>query len=193
MTATIKAKLAYGKRSNIRTSDVNHSYAELLRLIEQGDIVAFEKLYRDANSQLYDVISRILSAHNLSEDALQEAFVKIWRNAARFDAERGTPMAWMCRIARNTALDMVRSRRSHIDISMIAVEDLPIIHPCEPENVFISRGLAALPVDQARAIIAMYTYGFSHSELAEYLNVPLGTAKSWVRRGMAGLQQWFSQ
>jgi RNA polymerase sigma-70 factor, ECF subfamily len=140
-----------------------------------------------AHRRLYAVILRILRDHALAEDALQEVFLKIWRRAGRYNAEAGAPLMWMAVIARNTALDFVRASKTVIDPRVLA-PDLETVEITEPSDRNLEKALKALPVEQASALILMHTYGFSHSELANHMKVPLGTAKSWVRRGTESLR-----
>ena len=132
--------------------------------------------------------STILRDHQIAEDAVQEAFLRVWRNAGRYDRERGSPLAWMGVIARNAALDMVQLRRPFEELDVADTLDLAIA-AVEPPDARLGQCLQRLPADQARAIVTMYIYGLSHSELAQHLAVPLGTAKSWIRRGTLSLKE----
>ena len=127
----------------------------------------------------------------MAEDAVQETFVKIWRSAGQFDAALGTPQGWISIIARNVALDLIRKRRpyeelSDTDIMAIAAD------PCEPSDPKLGQCLAQLPEEQITAIVTMYTYGMSHSELSSHLGAPVGTIKSRVRRATASLKKYMN-
>lgn len=159
----------------------------LLEQTARGDVEAFHALYTLANRRLYSIILRILRDHALAEDALQEAFLKVWRKAARYDPLAGAPLAWMAVIARNTALDFARSVKPHVELNDSDLEDLSV-ETADPPDARLEASLKELPAEQANALVLIHTYGFSHSELAAHLGVPLGTVKSWVRRGTESLR-----
>ncbi|MGZ5986947.1 MAG: RNA polymerase sigma factor [Caulobacteraceae bacterium] len=158
--------------------------AELLGEIARGDRAAAGELYRLIGGRLYGIAQRILRDPGLAEDAVQEAFLKVWKNAHRFDAAKGTASTWMAVIVRRVALD----RRPKVATQMLPelaapTVDLDYVHPRLRES------LAELPELHRNALVLMYVYGLSHSELAEAMNAPLGTVKSWVRRASAALKE----
>lgn len=163
----------------------------LLRRAADGDMEAFGSLYDLTAPRLFAIALRILRDRAAAEDATQDAYLRIWRKAGRFDSSRGTPLAWMGVIARNAALDLARSRRESEGLEILETPDFAV-EAVEPPDARLGHCLKQLPPDQARAITIMYTNGLSHSELAEHLAVPLGTAKSWVRRGTAALRECMS-
>jgi RNA polymerase sigma-70 factor, ECF subfamily len=176
--------------SSSRQGDVNSSdYVVLIQCVRDGDMAAFRRLYDLTSPRLYGIATRILPDLALAQDALQEGFLRIWRYAHRYDFTLGDPMAWMSTIIRNAALDILAVRRNDRDIESMPQNELPNINPVHPDRVRVNSMLAHIPPDHARAIVAMYTYGFSHPELAEYLGVPLGTVKSWVTRGTSALRE----
>ena len=159
--------------------------------IAAGDQKAFQHLYQENCSLVYTIALRILRDRSLAEDAAQETFVKIWRSAGQFDAALGTPQGWISIIARNVALDLIRKRRpyeelSDTDIMAIAAD------PWEPSDPKLGQCLAQLPEEQITAIVTMYTYGMSHSELSSHLGAPIGTIKSRVRRATASLKKYMN-
>ncbi len=160
----------------------------LLERVADGDMAAFRRLYDAAAGRLLAIALNILRDRQAAEDAVQEAFLKVWRKAERYDPSRGAPLAWMGVIARNAALDMVQARRPVEELEAADTIELAT-HMVEPPDARLGQCLARLPGDQAKAIVAMYTYGLSHSELAEHLAMPLGTVKSWVRRGTQALKE----
>lgn len=160
----------------------------LLSRIAKGDVEAFGELYEQVSGRLFAITYRILRDHQAAEDALQEAMLRTWRVAGRYDRERGAPLSWLAVIARNVALDVLRVRRPSEGLTAVDTIEMADVMP-DPPDAKLHRCLAMLPPDQANAIITMYTYGLSHAELAEHLSVPLGTAKSWVRRGMENLKE----
>lgn len=166
--------------------------ALLLQKVANGDLAAFRSLYDDVGSVVLAISRRILRDSQAAEDAAQEAFVRIWRSAGKFDPARGTALSWIGTIARNAALDQL-PRNAPAEMLEVAdtIEFASVA--VEPPDARLGQCLGQLPRDHAIAIVTMYTYGLSHSELAEKLGVPLGTAKSWVRRGMAKLQETMVQ
>ena len=184
----VTMKLGYATRENCRDSLFPVS---IFAQIAAGDQKAFQRVYRENCSLVYTIALRVLRDTSLAEDAVQEAFVKIWRSARQFDAALGTPQSWISVIARNVALDLVRRRRpyeelSNADITEVAAE------PCEPSDPKLAQCLASLPVEQVIAIVTMYTYGMSLSELSSHLGAPIGTVKSRVRRGTASLKKYMN-
>jgi RNA polymerase sigma-70 factor (ECF subfamily) len=158
--------------------------AELLGHIAGGDRAATRELYGLIGGRLYGIAQRILRDPSLAEDAVQEAFLKVWKNAHRFDAAKGAASTWMAVIVRRVALD----RRPKVAMQVLPelaapAVDLDYVHPRLREC------LAELPVLHRNALVLMYVYGLSHSELAAAMDAPLGTVKSWVRRASAALKE----
>ena len=127
---------------------------------------------------------RILGERELAEDAVQDAFMRIWRSASKFDPARGVALAWMARIVRNAALDRLPKDRD-----MARIEDIEIaVMPVEPPDARVSQCLKKLPGQQGKALVLMYVHGLTHSELSAQMEAPLGTVKSWVKRGLETLR-----
>lgn len=156
----------------------------LLALIGQGDRSAFRYLYDRVAGRMLASARRILGDRELAEDAVQDAFVRIWRSAAKFDPARGVALAWVGRIVRNAALDRLPKER---DMGRIEDIDLAVM-PVEPPSARVGQCLKKLPDQQGKAMILMYVHGMTHSELAVHFGAPLGTVKSWIKRGMATLR-----
>jgi RNA polymerase sigma-70 factor (ECF subfamily) len=158
--------------------------SELLGDIARGDRAAAGELYKLIGGRLYGIAQRILRDGGLAEDAVQEGFLKIWKNAHRFDAAKGQASTWMGVIVRRVALD----RRPKV-VTQVLPEleapnvDLEYVHPR------LKACLAELPQPHRNALVLMYVYGLSHSELAAQMGAPLGTVKSWVRRASAALKE----
>jgi RNA polymerase sigma-70 factor, ECF subfamily len=163
----------------------------ILSKIASGDQKAFQQLYRENCSLVYTIAVRILRDGTLAEDAVQETFVKIWRSAGQFDAKLGTPQSWISIIARNVALDLIRKRRPYEELSDTDIMEIAA-DPCEPSDPKLCQCLAQLPEEQVIAIVTMYTYGMSHSELSSHLGAPIGTIKSRVRRATASLKKYMN-
>ena len=158
--------------------------AELLGAMADGDRAAVGELYGLVGGRLYGVAQRILRDPGLAEDAVQEAFVKIWRNAHRFDPAKGTATTWLAVIVRRVAID----RRPRISTQMLPELEAPNVDP-DYVHPRLRECLAELPPLHRKALVLMYVYGLSHSELATAMDAPLGTVKSWVRRATAALKE----
>jgi RNA polymerase sigma factor (sigma-70 family) len=169
--------------------------AALVR-VAGGDRAALRLVYQDTSAKLFGVCLRILKDRAEAEDVLQEVFVTVWRKAASFDPGRASPITWMVAIARNRAIDRLRasavSRRMEPIESADAVSDPA---PAAVERVEmaqqhqrLSRCLAELEARHASAIRAAFLDGTTYEELAARMSVPLGTMKSWIRRGLLKLR-----
>lgn len=173
-----------------RTEPVSSALLEpLLGQVANGDMEAFARLYDITSPRLFAIALRILRNEAVAQDATQEAYVNIWRKSKLYDPSRGSPIGWMSVIVRNVALNMIRADRPTEPIDDL---DIPVA-PVDPPDSRLGYCLKQLPPDQRNAIVLTYTYGLTHSELAEHLSVPLGTAKSWVRRGMLTLKERMSR
>ena len=184
----VTMKLGYATRENCRDSLFPVS---IFSKIAAGDQKAFRRLYRENCSLVYTIALRVLRDTSLAEDAGQETFVKIWRSARQFDAALGTPQSWISVIARNVSLDLVRRRRPYEELSNTYITEVAAEH-CEPSDPKLGQCMARLPVEQVIAIVTMYTYGMSLSELSSHLGAPIGTVKSRVRRGTASLKKYMN-
>ena len=158
--------------------------AELLGEIARGDHAAARELYQLIGGRLFGIAQRILRDGGLAEDAVQDAFLKIWKNAHRFDIEKGQASTWMGVIVRRVALDK-RPKVATLTLPELEAPkvDMDYVHPRLRES------LEELPELHRNALVLMYVYGLSHSELAERMGAPLGTVKSWVRRASAALKE----
>ncbi len=184
----VTMKLGYETQEKCRDSRFPVS---IFSKIAAGDQKAFRRLYRENCSLVYTIALRVLRDTGLAEDAVQDAFVKIWRSARQFDAALGTPQSWISMIARNVALDLIRKRRRHQEPSDMDIMEIAE-DPCEPSDPKLGQCLARLPAEQITAIVTMYTYGMSLPELSSHLGAPIGTVKSRVRRGTASLKKYMN-
>ena len=174
--------------------------SELARLLARcalRDERAAAELYRLSASKLFAVVVRILRRSDWAEEVLQEAFLSIWRHAAEYRPDRSAPLTWMTRIARNRALDWLRRPREESlgDDYQPTIERLTDDTPEIIERVsqaaeagMLVRCLNALDANSRHAIALAYYHGLTHSEAAAHLGHPLGTVKTWIRRGLAQLR-----
>ena len=172
----------------------------LLARVADRDAGALADLYDRHNRLLFSLILRVLRDRGESEDVLQEVFVRVWDRADSYSPALGTPLAWLVRIARNRAIDRLRSRQVRANIAE-SYEDPPVATdatpPGNPEQLArtaehrraIVAALDQLPVEQRTLIDAAYFQGFTQSELAERFGLPLGTVKTRIRTAMQTLRQ----
>lgn len=178
--------------------------SQLLARAGLGDRAAFATLYQRSSAHLFAVVLRINRDRAQAEDVLQEVYVSVWRAAAGFDSAQSQPMTWLTSIARNRAIDSLR--RTHTqprlysshgdndedtDVYDQTADDAP--GPLELLNQAadargLHRCLEGLGAAQRQSIALAYFDGLSHAEIAAKLGQPLGTVKSWVRRGLQALK-----
>jgi RNA polymerase sigma-70 factor (ECF subfamily) len=169
----------------------------LLRRCALHDRAAFEELYRSTAPRLLACLIAILRRRDVAEDALQECFVRIWRRADQFDAYRGRAIGWLVSIARYHAIDLARAGRATVPLSdaMTATLDDPSAALAfdRAESTLtdsaLQRCLESLPAEQRRSVVLAYSQGLTHEDIARQLTSPLGTVKSWVRRGLQSLRR----
>lgn len=197
MTRMRRAASLTNPRS-LSTGDSFDALALLLAEIAAGRESAFARLYELTAGRLLAIARSIVGGRgDVAEDVLQDSFVRVWRWAHRYDPDKGTAYCWLVRIVRNRALtarealhrredghDEVEDDRlasAHLDPADQAIrsEDARRVNAC----------LAGLPANHRRALTLAYFEGLTHSELAQRLDVQLGTAKSWVRRGLAQMNR----
>lgn len=180
-----------------RASD---SLAAALSKVGDGDRGAFAQVYHHASAKLFGVCLRVLGNRSEAEDALQEAFIKVWLKAAAFDPARSSPITWLAALARNTAIDRLRARASRpsepLSSEALGVPDSSA-SPADrleasDQSRLVARCIDQLEARQAAAIRGAFFGGATYAELASRESVPLGTMKSWVRRGLASLKSAFS-
>jgi RNA polymerase sigma-70 factor (ECF subfamily) len=182
--------------------------ADLLQRTAARDRAAFQRLYELTASHLLGVVLRITRHRETAEDILQEVYVNVWRHAASFDAGLSQPVTWLTSIARNRAIDSLRRAQAaprtlsttvpggmdddddHDMLeSFISDAPGPAARLQQAGNAAALRGcMAALSRDQQQVLALAFYQGASYSEVAEHLRQPLGTVKSWVRRGLMALK-----
>ena len=169
---------------------------DLIASCAGGDRPAFSRLYQLTSGRLFAVTLRIMGQRALAEEVLQEAYLTLWRRAGQYSPERGAPMAWMTTIARNQAIDRLRREKiSPRKFKSLDEEEglLPELAAGEADlavevSVSIRKCVDGLQNNHRKAVLLAYYYGMTHEELAEQLDAPLGTVKSWIRRGLSQLK-----
>ncbi len=183
----------------------NERTTGLMSKVAMGDRSAFQQLYEETSHVLYGVILKIVRQPSEAEDVLQEVFVKVWRSASTYMVQSEDPLPWLIRVARNAAIDGLRRQAVHKE-HLVAPHDSsdggedPIArmphHDPGPLEMLSAAGdkakithcMGSLQGTQRVSIALAYYQGLSHQEIAEQLREPLGTIKSWIRRGLLALR-----
>jgi RNA polymerase sigma-70 factor (ECF subfamily) len=177
-----------------RGSEEGRRLAGALAAVAAGDRDAMALLYRRTSAKLYGICLRLLGSEAEAEEVLQETYVTVWRKAGAFDEARASPITWLAVMARNKAIDRLRTRRApagDLDEALDIADDAPLA----PEMIDRRRDgqrlahcLGELEEKSAAAIRAAFLDGLSYPELAARESVPLPTMKSWIRRGLLRLR-----
>jgi RNA polymerase sigma-70 factor (ECF subfamily) len=154
--------------------------AELLRAVGEGDEPAFEELRRRYRRAVERACRSIVGGE--LEDCAQEVFVRIWRKASLYDGRRGSAPAWLLTLARRTALNFRHARRAPLTAELL--DDAGAVDPPDVDRFWLDAALERLPERERRVIELAYFDDLSQSAIASELEVPLGSVKSWTRRGL---------
>ncbi len=161
-----------------------------------GNKAAFAELYNLTSAQMYAVVLKMLKRPELADEAIQDAYIKIWHNAGQYQRGKGTVFTWMLSIARYRALDLMRyyNVRNEVDLSEdnhspVSSEESALT---DAEQEKLEACMGELEPAQRQAIHLAYVNGLSHQEVETHMASPLGTIKSWIRRGLQSLQRCLS-
>jgi len=179
----------------------NKRLAELLEACARQDRAAFAQLYQATAAKLFGVAVRILRRDDWAEEVLQDCFVSIWSHAGSYSPGLSAPMTWMTSIVRNRCLDWLRRPKVEVVLQREdedAEDPIDAVPSDDPgpldllarsaDGKALADCLARLEVKQRQAIMLAFYDGLSHSELASHMRQPLGTVKTWVRRGLERLK-----
>ncbi len=163
-----------------------------------GDRAAFRSLYAATSAKLFGVCLRVLKNRADAEDVLQEVYVKIWHNAAKYQVSGYSPITWLVTIARNQSIDRLRARKP--DAAELSEADDIADTSSTPEQNVMAGGeverlracLQKLSPGRAEAVKAAYMEGYSYQELAERLQQPINTVRTWLRRSLISLKECLS-
>ncbi|MGL5114373.1 MAG: sigma-70 family RNA polymerase sigma factor [Beijerinckiaceae bacterium] len=167
---------------------------DLLCLMAKGDRGAFQTFYEATARRLLPVAQAILRDRERAQDILQDAYIRMFERAWQFDPERGAAMAWAVTVTRRLALNAVRAA----PVVMVSISENDGVFDVQDDTISrtgstfeprLGDCLRKLSVVQREAIIQAYVFGLTHDELAERLSTPLGTVKSWIRRGLGELKE----
>ena len=170
---------------------------EAMQRLAEGDRGALEWIYQATSAKLFGICLRILGNRGEAEDALQDVYVSLWQRAKTYDPDRASPISWLAVFARNRAID--RLRKGKVRSGSVPVDEALYLPDKEPladavletgeQSARIHHCLGTLEQRQQDAIRTAFFEGATYAELAEQRAVPLGTMKSWVRRGLARLKR----
>jgi RNA polymerase sigma factor (sigma-70 family) len=174
---------------------ISYTEEELVALLKNKDMAAYNALYDNYSAALYGVITRIVPAEEIAEDLLQEVFVKIWRSIESYDAGKGRLFTWMLNIARNSSIDYVRSKQSRIDTKIQDISNS--VYEVNKQSsgsintdvIGLKEQVVKLKDDYRILIDLIYFKGFTQEETAKELNIPLGTVKTRVRAAIMHLRE----
>ena len=187
--------MAEGSSPNASTARLERlADEELMAHVDRKQAVAFEVLYDRHGGAAYSLAYRIVGDRAAAEEVTQEAFISVWRSGARFDSARGSVRSWLLSVVRNRAVDFLRSRAGKApkltfdDDSVLEqrpAEERTEAEALQRETAAELRGaLGKLPGEQSKVIELAYFGGFSHSEIARILGLPMGTVKGRMRLGL---------
>jgi RNA polymerase sigma factor (sigma-70 family) len=175
-----------------------YTEVELVAQLRTKSHGIFSYLYRAYGAVLFGVIKRIITDEGVAEDVLQEVFVKIWANIGQYDAGKGRIYTWMINIARNTAIDKLRSRGEIMRAKIRGDEEALHTHRADlnteqsTDTIGIRQAVAELKPKHAEIVQLAYFQGYTLDEISKTLMVPLGTVKTRMRQAMQQLRLYFS-
>jgi RNA polymerase sigma factor (sigma-70 family) len=168
---------------------------ELVTLLKSRDTRAFSYLYDNYSGSLYTVIAQIIDDIEVANDVLQEVFINIWRKIESYDPMKGRLFTWMLNIARNASIDTVRSKSYQNSQKNLAISDSNETGGAQAEQVNIDnigfrKVLERLKKEQRVLIDLAYFKGYTHEEIAEIEDIPLGTVKTRIRNALMQLREY---
>ena len=189
MTSTLR-------RGTVRLVIASTSPEQLLSDVARGDRDAFEELYDQIAGPVLGVARRVLRDPAQSEEVAQEVLLEVWRSASRYDADKGSVLAWVLTIAHRRAVDRVRSAQSRTDRELrdasrshvVAYDEVADEVESRLEHEQVRKALGSLTDLQREAIRLAYYGGYTQREVSELLDVPLGTIKTRLRDGLIRLR-----
>jgi len=167
-----------------------------MQLVATGDRAAFSDLYDRLSSRVFGLVKRLLRDHSQSEEVTQEVFLELWQNAARYEAARGSATSWILTMTHRRAVDRIRASQASRDRDLkIGIRDQEAEYDqvadrveVTIENERVKQAMTRLTELQRQAVTLAYYGGYSHSEVAELLHIPVGTVKTRLRDGMIRLR-----
>lgn len=167
----------------------------IVELLEKGDTKAINLLYENYANSLYGVILKVINNEELAQDALQETFVKVWKNSKKYDSKKAKLFTWLYRIARNTAIDKLRSFNNRFEKEIQIDKSNVYILPASSINqdvIDIKKHVAGLDEKYQIVLKALFFEGMTQQEASEELDIPLGTIKSRLKIGLRELRKVYN-
>ncbi|MBB1201617.1 sigma-70 family RNA polymerase sigma factor [Enterobacteriaceae bacterium 89] len=177
------------------TTHAPQIHTGLMIQIANGDKNALAQLYQTISPRLLGIILRLVRRRDWAEEILHDTFIQIWQSAMEYDAKRGEPQIWLSHIARNRAIDYLRKHENRccsVEDITEAEQNVQAQLPAEDihqEARRLQHCIEHLPSEQRQSIALAYYRGLSQTEIAESMNQPEGTVKSWIRRALAHLKE----
>lgn len=168
---------------------------ELVARLRDKSTEAFGSLYDNYSGALYGVILKIVTFEEHAQDILQDAFVKIWKNFSSYDPARGKLFTWMLNIARNTAIDALRSKQGKMDSRIQSIENSVFEMNTQArvvtsvDYIGLKDVIKKLRTDYVVLIDMVYFKGYTQEEISQELNIPLGTVKTRIRAALNLLRE----
>ncbi|WP_452218548.1 RNA polymerase sigma factor [Lacinutrix undariae] len=165
---------------------------KIVTLLQKGDKAALNILYENYSNSLYGVILKITINEELAKDALQETFVKVWKNAKKYDSKKAKLFTWLFRIARNTAIDKLRSHNNRFEKEVQIDKSNVYILPATSINqdtIDLKKHVATLDKKYQIVLKALFFEGMTQQEASDELDIPLGTIKSRLKIGLRELKK----
>ncbi|MCM2455177.1 sigma-70 family RNA polymerase sigma factor [Rhizobium sp. CG4] len=205
MSGTGALSVRYPFERNVReenrllvTQDQSEDLSAALAACAKGDRKALRHIYDSEAGRLVAVAQRILRRRDLAEEAVQEGFIRIWTKAHQFEPGRGSARGWIYAVIRNHALNMLRDGKREDLVTSDKLEELQDREQIDQimaswqrleSGSRLHECLGALEETRRRTILMAYVGGYTHGEIAGRLRLPLGTAKSWIKRGLSALRE----
>ena len=173
---------------------VKYSEQELVILLQQQNEKAFSYLYDNYSAALFGIINSIISEKESADDVLQEVFVNIWKKIDSYDPAKGRLFTWMLNIARNAAIDKIRSKgykdslKNQSFPENVDVNAARIVIAPDVKDVGLKKILSLLKQEQRMLLDLSYFQGYTHEEISQVLNIPLGTVKTRIRSALTQLR-----
>jgi len=177
------------------TDQFDQTVADLFARIKLGDRAAYRAFYEISKPKLYRLLFNILHNEDLALEALQELFIKLWRQADQHNPDKGRTWGWICQVARNLAIDSKRANQKFDQQDSLDVDTLADALAAQDPNQQLGKldqCLNQLKLMQRQCITMAYQFGLTHSELSAHFDQPLGSIKSLVRRGLQELKTCLS-
>lgn len=189
----------------METVQLKEELVELIRRVAERDRSAFERLYQMTSRKMFAVAMRITRETGMAQDVLQDAYIRLWRYAHTFNSKLSSPETWIHQIVRNRALDLVSQTSNTVNTIPLEVfggdDDSSEILSDEAQGSgdqnelrdVMSACVSKLEGKYRQVLTLAYTHGMSHAEISTHLEVPLGTVKTWARRGLLELRALYEQ